>query len=41
MFCDLGAETDVKYPGLYGNENQNKPLYRKFPVLSFLSTGLV
>jgi len=28
MFRDFGAETDVKYPGLNGN--QNKPLYGNF-----------
>jgi hypothetical protein len=34
---DFGSQKDVKYPGLNGNSltrkrNQNKPLYRKFPV---------
>ena len=30
MSRDFGAETDVKYPGLNGN--QNKPLYGRNPV---------
>jgi len=44
MSRDIGAETDVKYPGLKGNcltrnVNQNKPLYGKFQVFRNASFG--
>jgi hypothetical protein len=39
MSRNFGAETDVKYPGLNGNGNQNKPLYGKFPVSWNVSYG--
>src|SRR5215469_18582253 len=39
MSHDFGAETDVKYPGLNGNRNQNRPLYGKFPVFQNASFG--